>query len=99
MTLSRIWARLSMTQTSDRRLSGLVARRLTGPVGETPEPESRRSARSDHKTQPGGASPGWSEDTHRFMRQTNTRKGGYYQKRKPQPGVCVVGPFSAASTS
>ena len=80
MTLSRIWARLSMTQTSDRRLGGLAARRLTGPVGETPEPESRRSARSDNKTQPGGPSPGWSKDTHRFIRQTNTRKGGVLPK-------------------
>ena len=32
-------------------------------------------------------SSGWSEDTRRFARQTNTRKGGYHQKRKPRPGV------------
>ena len=66
----------------------MAARRLTGPVGETPEPESRRSAQSDHKTQPGAPSPGWSEDTHRCIRQTNTRKGGSYQKHKPRPGGC-----------
>ena len=29
----------------------MAARRLTGPVGETPEPESRRSARPDHQAE------------------------------------------------
>ena len=35
-------------------LGGVAARRLTGPVGESPDPESRRSARSDHQTELGG---------------------------------------------
>ena len=75
---------------SARLLGGLAPpRRLTGPVGETPEPESRRSARSDHKTQPGEPSSGWSEDTHQFVRQTNTRKGGYYQKTCSRVYECV----------
>ena len=44
-----------------RRLVGSVARRRggssarTGPVGETPEPESRRSARSDHQASSWGS--------------------------------------------
>ena len=48
---------------SARWLGGLTARQLTGPVAEGPYPEVRRDAGSDHKTQPGTASCGRSEDT------------------------------------
>ena len=74
-----------------RRLVGAMTRRRGGssahrPSGETPEPESRRSARSDHQTHPAATSSSWSADTRAFVSWDFALNWSYGVSCKPRLG-------------
>ena len=75
---------------------GLTACRLTGPVGETPEPELRRNARSDLQTQPAAALCCWSEDNPAFVSCQTALEKSYYGICKPRMGVSPATKYEIA---